>query len=69
MTIWEIIHILEIILWFVIAGSVFYVVFFAIISLLTKVSQTQQTYPRTANRQYAKNSPPLSIIKIVKECK
>lgn len=33
MTIWEIIHILEIILWFVIAGSVFYVVFFAIISL------------------------------------
>ena len=33
MTIWEIIHILEIILWFVIAGSVVYVVFFAIISL------------------------------------
>ena len=33
MTIWEIIHIFEIILWFVIAGSVVYVVFFAIISL------------------------------------
>ena len=33
MTFWEIIHILEIILWFVIAGSVVYVVFFAIISL------------------------------------
>ena len=33
MTIWVIIHILEIILWFVIAGSVVYVVFFAIISL------------------------------------
>ena len=33
MTIWEIIHIIEIILWFVIAGSVVYVVFFAIISL------------------------------------
>lgn len=33
MAIWEIIHILEIILWFVIAGSVVYVVFFAIISL------------------------------------
>lgn len=33
MNIWEIIHIFEIILWFVIAGSVFYVVFFAIISL------------------------------------
>ena len=33
MTFWEIIHVLEIILWFVIAGSVVYVVFFAIISL------------------------------------
>lgn len=33
MTIWEIIHIFEIILWFIIAGSVAYVVFFAIISL------------------------------------
>ena len=33
MTIWEIIHIIEIILWCVIAGSVVYVVFFAIISL------------------------------------
>jgi len=33
MNIWEIIHIFEIILWFVMAGSVFYVVFFAIISL------------------------------------
>lgn len=33
MTIWEIIHIIEIILWFVIAGSVVYVVFFAVISL------------------------------------
>ena len=32
-SIWEIIHILEIILWFIIAGSVTYVVFFAIISL------------------------------------
>ena len=32
-SIWEIIHILEIILWFILAGSVFYVVFFAIISL------------------------------------
>ena len=30
---WEIIHIIDIILWFVIAGSVLYVVFFAIISL------------------------------------
>ena len=33
MSIWEIIHILEIILWFILAGSVAYVVFFAIISL------------------------------------
>jgi len=33
MNIWEIIHILEIILWFILAGSVAYVVFFAIISL------------------------------------
>ena len=33
MSIWEIIHIVEIILWFIIAGSVIYVVFFAIISL------------------------------------
>ena len=33
MSIWEIIHILEIILWFIVAGSVTYVVFFAIISL------------------------------------
>ena len=33
MTIWEIIHILETILWLIIAGSVAYVVFFAIISL------------------------------------
>ena len=33
MNIWEIIHIVEIILWFIIAGSVIYVVFFAIISL------------------------------------
>lgn len=33
MSIWEFIHILEIILWFIIAGSVAYVVFFAIISL------------------------------------
>ena len=33
MIIWEIIHIFEIILWFIIAGSVFYVIFFAIISL------------------------------------
>ena len=30
---WEIIHILEIILWFILAGSVAYVVFFSIISL------------------------------------
>lgn len=30
---WEIIHVFEIILWFIIAGSVAYVVFFAIISL------------------------------------
>lgn len=33
MDIWEIIHIFDIILWFIIAGSVIYVVFFAIISL------------------------------------
>ena len=33
MSIWEVIHIFEIILWFIIAGSVAYVVFFAIISL------------------------------------
>ena len=33
MTIWEVIHILEMILWLTIAGSVAYVVFFAIISL------------------------------------
>ena len=33
MNIWEIIHILEIILWFILAGSVAYVVFFAINSL------------------------------------
>lgn len=33
MSIWEIIHIFDIILWFIIAGSVIYVVFFAIISL------------------------------------
>lgn len=33
MTIWEVMHILEIILWFILAGSVAYVVFFAIISL------------------------------------
>ena len=33
MNIWEIIHVFEIILWFIIAGSVAYVVFFAIISL------------------------------------
>ena len=33
MSVWEIIHIFEIILWFIIAGSVTYVVFFAIISL------------------------------------
>ena len=33
MGLWEVIHIVEIILWFIIAGSVAYVVFFAIISL------------------------------------
>ena len=33
MNIWGIIHIFEIVLWFIIAGSVAYVVFFAIISL------------------------------------
>ena len=33
MTIWEIIHIIDIALWIIIAGSVIYVVFFAIISL------------------------------------
>ena len=33
MIIWEFIHIFDIILWFVMAGSVFYVAFFAIISL------------------------------------
>ena len=33
MNIWEIIHIFDITLWFIIAGSVIYVVFFAIISL------------------------------------
>ena len=33
MTIWEIIHIFEIIIWFIIASSVIYVAFFAIISL------------------------------------
>ena len=33
MNVWEIIHLFEIILWFIIAGSVAYVVFFAIISL------------------------------------
>ena len=33
MTIWEVIHILEMILWLTIAGSVAYVVFFSIISL------------------------------------
>ena len=33
MTIWEIIHIFDIALWFIIAGSVIYVFFFAIISL------------------------------------
>ena len=33
MNIWEIIHVFEIILWFILAGSVIYVVFFAIISL------------------------------------
>ena len=33
MNIWSILHFLDIILWFVMAGSVFYVVFFAIISL------------------------------------
>lgn len=33
MNIWSIVHLLDIILWFVMAGSVFYVVFFAIISL------------------------------------
>ena len=33
MGIWEIIHIFDIIIWFIIAGSVIYVVFFAIISL------------------------------------
>ena len=33
MNIWDIIHIFEIILWFILAGSVAYVVFFAIISL------------------------------------
>ena len=33
MSIWEVIHIFEIILWFILAGSVAYVVFFAIISL------------------------------------
>ena len=33
MSIWEIVHIFEIIIWFIIAGSVIYVVFFAIISL------------------------------------
>ena len=33
MSIWEIIHLFEIILWFIIAGSVVYVAFFAIISL------------------------------------
>ena len=33
MNIWEIIHIFEIIIWFIIAGSVIYVAFFAIISL------------------------------------
>ena len=33
MNIWSIVHFLDIILWFVMAGSVFYVVFFAIISL------------------------------------
>ena len=33
MNIWEVIHIFEIILWFIISGSVAYVFFFAIISL------------------------------------
>lgn len=33
MTTWEVLHIIEIILWLIIAGSVAYVVFFAIISL------------------------------------
>ena len=33
MNIWEIIHIIDIVLWITIAGSVIYVVFFAIISL------------------------------------
>ena len=33
MNIWEIIHIFEIVIWLIIAGSVIYVVFFAIISL------------------------------------
>lgn len=33
MNIWEIIHIVDIVLWIIIAGSVIYVVFFAIISL------------------------------------
>ena len=33
MSIWEIIHIFDIVIWFIIAGSVAYVVFFAIISL------------------------------------
>ena len=33
MSIWEIIHIFDIIFWFIIAGSVIYVAFFAIISL------------------------------------
>ena len=33
MNIWEFVHIFEIIIWFIIAGSVIYVVFFAIISL------------------------------------
>lgn len=33
MNIWEIIHIIDIVLWIIIAGSVIYVVFFAIISL------------------------------------
>ena len=49
MTIWEIIHIIEIILWFVIAGSVVYVVFFAIISLFYEPHRHPRSRPQQSD--------------------
>lgn len=46
---WNVLHIIEILLWFFIAASVFYVVFFAIISLFYEKDDFASTYASTLN--------------------